>query len=232
MKTKGRRLLTAANLPVPMEFLGPDVSMSSGHSPKGDNFQSPSAGTPPRRNDHFIGTPLEQSPPFPAFTGFATPQEERWENGSVGGSQAASEVAAVLQELKESRKQDNELRRKELEILLEATRKKDPVKVASIFQVKPQAALPKMGDKDHDVESHMEEFEDLCNLANPNDNVAPAERLRLWEVPLREQSYAVIEPLSKRPREMELTFLSLRRFSIVSCPSFIQISMRPRRPKL
>ena len=90
-----------------------------------------------------------------------------------------AEVAAVLQELKEARKQDNELRRKELDILLEATRKKDPVKVASIFQVKPQATLPKMGDKDHDVESHMEEFEDLCNLANPSDNVAPAERLRL-----------------------------------------------------
>ena len=119
LKTKGRRLLTAAGLPVPAEFLGPDVSLFSGRSPKAELFQSPSAGTPPRRQEHFIGTPFDPAPPFPAFRGFATPQQE------------------------------------------------DPVKVASIFQVKPQVTLPKMGNKDHDVEAHMEEFEDLCNLANP-----------------------------------------------------------------
>ena len=44
LKTKGRKLLTAAGLPVPDEFLGPEVSLSSGHSPKAEQFQSPIAG--------------------------------------------------------------------------------------------------------------------------------------------------------------------------------------------
>lgn len=78
LKTKARRLLVAADLPVPEEFEGPEISLSSGHS---QNFQSPSGapgpGTPPRRREHFIGTPMEQSPPFPVFNGFSSPKEER-----------------------------------------------------------------------------------------------------------------------------------------------------------
>ena len=178
-KTKARRLLVAADLPVPVEFEGPQISLSSGHS---QNFQSPSGapgpGTPPRRREHFIGTPLEPSPPFPAFNGFSSPKEERWENESLNGSQG-SEVAAMLNEIREARRQDAEIRKKELEVIWEDTKKKEIPKVSSIFKVNPNAEFPKMGDKDHDVEAHMEEFEDLCTLANPNDGAAPAEKLRL-----------------------------------------------------
>jgi hypothetical protein len=120
---------------------------------------------------------MEQSPPYPAFKGLASPKEAQRDNESLNGSQG-SEVAAMLQEMREARKQDAELRKKELEVLLSATKRSD--KINSIFKVNPSAEFPKFGDADNDVEAHLEEFEDLCNLANPLEGVAPAERLRLF----------------------------------------------------
>ena len=84
----------------------------------------------------------------------------------------------MLNEMREARRQDAEIRKREPEVILEATKSKEAPKVSSIFKVNPNAEFPKMGDKDHDVEAHMEEFEDLCNLANPNDGVAPASLIR------------------------------------------------------
>jgi len=188
LRTKGRRLFEAAGLGVPKEFEGPDVSLSSGHTGREETErQTPS---PPRPKTFNIRTPdgEEQVPPFP----FRAPRREDFDGASVSPSQAPSELVALVAEMKAAREQQAaeakaareearlaaeaaaELRKQELQILA------DKKSSTSIFQVKPQADFPKFGDKDHDVESHMENFEDLCTLANPNGGVSDAERLRLF----------------------------------------------------
>ena len=79
---------------------------------------------------------------------------------------------ARLQEAK-GREEDRAARAKELELL---AHRKEP---GSIFKITPQADFPIFGDKDTDVEAHMEDFEDLFNLANPVGGVSGPERLRL-----------------------------------------------------
>ncbi len=49
------------------------------------------------------------------------------------------------------------MRKQELELLLAAGKKETK---QSIFKVTPSAEFPKFGDRDYDVEAHIEDFED------------------------------------------------------------------------
>ena len=98
------------------------------------------------------------------------------------------------------REESERVRKLDLELLVAASAKKE-ARVPSIFAVKPQAVFPKFGDKNFDVEEHLESFEDLCNLANPTDGVQPAEKLRLFGTTLegsRLRSYKAIVKQAER----------------------------------
>ena len=128
---------------------------------------------PSARAAHFqIGTP--SAPSAQAFGGFGGQpgEEENWEMSSQAASHV-SDVAVLVNELREARLQeakgreeDRAARAKELELL---AHRKEP---GSIFKITPQADFPIFGDKDTDVDAHMEDFEDLCNLANPVGGVS------------------------------------------------------------
>ena len=67
--------------------------------------------------------------------------------------------------------------------------------------ITPQADFPIFGDKDTEVDAHMEDFEDLCNLANPVGGVSGPERLRLLSKTLagdRQRCYKSIVKASRR----------------------------------
>ena len=100
--TKGRRLLRAAELPIPEDMEGDDVSLSSGSSPSRSEFQSPAREGPAAREGrtarggpavplfpsaraaHFqIGTP--SAPSAQAFGGFEQPSSfAHFRCGSAG----------------------------------------------------------------------------------------------------------------------------------------------------
>ena len=75
-----------------------------------------------------------------------------------------AELARGREAIAERDLAERELRRAELG---KPSEKRADKALHSIFQVKPQVDMPILGDADNDVEAHLEEFEDLCNLANP-----------------------------------------------------------------
>ena len=88
----------------PCAFDSPEESMSSGSVKQDGDFQTPSS---PKKAEHWnIGTPsggLPPSPPrAPPFQGFNRIPED-WDQHSVGGSNAASDLALVVEEMRLSR---------------------------------------------------------------------------------------------------------------------------------
>ena len=112
LKTKCRRLLIAASAVVPVAFEGLDESMSSGSVKQDADFQTPGS---PKRAEHWnIGTPAgaqpsspARSPPFPGFNSSPGRVSEDYDGGSVAGSQAASDLALMVEEMRRAREQQD-----------------------------------------------------------------------------------------------------------------------------
>jgi hypothetical protein len=112
LKTKCRRLLIAASAVVPVAFEGLDESMSSGSVKQDADFQTPGS---PKRAEHWnIGTPAgvqpsspARSPPFPGFNTSPGRVSEDYDGGSVAGSQAASDLALMVEEMRRAREQQD-----------------------------------------------------------------------------------------------------------------------------
>ena len=88
-----------------------------------------------------------------------------------------AELARGREAIAERDLAERELRRAELG---KPSERRADKALHSIFQVKPQVDMPILGDADNDVEAHLEEFEDLCNLANPRGGLMDHEKLRLF----------------------------------------------------
>ena len=136
--TKARSLLEAAGLPVLQKYQSADEALSSSGSggARSERFVSPSTPTREGVKAEFdLSSPVprmpgttqwapgpvqgaspppakQEVPPFRSFGNRRVAEEEEWEHQSLSPSQSNTEVAALLQEMKEARIQDVALRKK------------------------------------------------------------------------------------------------------------------------